>query len=279
MNPIHAFFAALLTFFLAGAVRRTLGVILLGATVFTAPAFCQVGAAAIVAAAARIVDVIVNVMGPLVSGVVAAARAVLGLINAFRSLFEEKVYPVQSIDRARALAAILAATFRGLFSRLLNLPVHSATLPRPAALEVLIRNRSTADFAALDAAFERVYQPVPAATLLHSSDRDLVDMDDAAAKALLKTLKESEQVVDQASGAAQDIETETQLQAPGSAAYLSGIGLTAAVQSQAMMMRMIAAELRQEAAKLAHDNARRKRNAVFSEEFRRTGAQAFGRQR
>jgi hypothetical protein len=56
--------------------------------------------------------------------------------------------------------------------------------------------------------------------------------------------------------------------APGSAPYLAGAGLVAAVKSQAMMQRMIAAAIRQEAARVAHDNTVRKRNAMFADEFR-----------
>ena len=42
----------------------------------------------------------------------------------------------------------------------------------------------------------------------------------------------------------------------------------ASVKSQAMMQRMIAADIRQEAARVAHDNTVRKRNAMFGAQFR-----------
>ncbi len=277
MNPIQAFFAALLTFFLATAVRRTLGVVLIGTTLVTAPVSAQEGIAVIIAAAGRVVDFIVRTLGPLLSSILGSANAILGAINAFRAFWEQVIDPILSIVRAQALAANIAAMLRGLFSSLLRTAVNSATLPRPITLETIARNRSTTDFGGLDAAFHGVYQPLPLPAKLNPIDRDLIDMSDASAKAMLKTLKESEQVADRTADAAQGIATEAQGQAPGSAAYLSGNGVVAAVHSQAMMLRMIAAEIRQEAAKLAHDNARRKRNATFSEEFRRTGAGVFRR--
>jgi hypothetical protein len=40
------------------------------------------------------------------------------------------------------------------------------------------------------------------------------------------------------------------------------------VKSQAMMQRMIGAAIRQEAARLAHDNTVRKRNEMFGAQFR-----------
>ena len=44
--------------------------------------------------------------------------------------------------------------------------------------------------------------------------------------------------------------------------------MIASVKSQAMMQRMIAAAIRQEAARIAHDNTIRKRNAMFGAQFR-----------
>jgi hypothetical protein len=64
------------------------------------------------------------------------------------------------------------------------------------------------------------------------------------------------------------IEDEGVNMAPGSAPYLAGAGMIASVKSQAMMQRMIAAAIRQEAARVAHDNTIRKRNATFGAQFR-----------
>jgi hypothetical protein len=44
--------------------------------------------------------------------------------------------------------------------------------------------------------------------------------------------------------------------------------MIASVKSQAMMQRMLAAAIRQEAARVAHDNAVRKRNTMFASQFR-----------
>ena len=50
--------------------------------------------------------------------------------------------------------------------------------------------------------------------------------------------------------------------------FLAAAGMTASVKSQAMMQRMIAAAIRQESARVAHDNTIRKRNAMFGAQFR-----------
>ncbi len=99
-------------------------------------------------------------------------------------------------------------------------------------------------------------------------ERDLADIDDAMALANLKTLKASDAMVDQMMAAANVIEDEGVNMAPGSAPYLAGAGMIASVKSQAMMQRMVAAAIRQEAARVAHDNTVRKRNAMFGAQFR-----------
>ena len=61
---------------------------------------------------------------------------------------------------------------------------------------------------------------------------------------VLKQLKASDQVVEQTLQAADIIEQEATQAAPGSAAFLSGSGMIAAVENQAMMQRMLAARAR-----------------------------------
>ena len=68
--------------------------------------------------------------------------------------------------------------------------------------------------------------------------------------------------------AAEAIEDEATRMAPGTAAYATAAAYIAAIQSQAHMQKMIAGQLRQEAARLAHDTMIAKRGAVFTRESR-----------
>jgi hypothetical protein len=138
-----------------------------------------------------------------------------------------------------------------------------------------MRNRSVGDFAQFDQAFRTTFQTLPPATDIHPGDRQRVDMSDALAMDTLKTLKASDQVVQQTLQASQIIEDEAAQAAPGSAAYLTGAGLIAAVENQATMQRMLAAELREEAAILAHSNAIRKRQADMASQFRQDTTTLF----
>src|ERR1019366_7887983 len=239
------------------------------------PAKAQLGALTVTIAAAAVVSLITNTIGSLLG----TSNGLLGSINDFMqalvSLWEDVVYPINLINQARAMVNQLVAQFRGLVAAIDNVNVHSATLPNPTALEAIMRNGSVADFAQFDQAFRTTDQPLPPVTDIDPGDRQRVDMSDALAMDTLKALKASDQVVGQTLQASQIIEDEAAQAAPGSAAFLTGAGLIAAVENQAMMQRMLAAELREEAAILAHTNAIRKRQADMANQFRQDTTTLF----
>ena len=271
MKLLTLFFTNLLAFVLAIRVRQVVAVTLVGAVAFTIvapPAKAQLGIPAIIAAAAQVVATITNVIGPLFGSIRGTLGAVNGVLNQFLNLWEQVVYPPQSINLARALVISLIAQYRGLLTALMRVNVSSAQLPNPVSLDSIMRNRGTGDFGQLTNAFGQTYRAIPQPADAHPIERDLADIDDAMALANLKTLKASDAVVDQMMAAANAIEDEGVNMAPGEAPFLAAAGITASVKSQAMMQRMIAAAIRQEAARVAHDNTVRKRNAMFGAQFR-----------
>ena len=213
-----------------------------------------------------------NLINNMIGGLLNAVRGTIGSINGvltqFDNLWEQVVYPLQLVNQARALVGLMIAQYRGLLTSLLQVNVSSAQLPNPVALEIIIRDRNTADFPQLTNAFGQTYRAIPQPADAHPMERDLADIDDAMALANLKTLKASDAMVDQMMAAANVIEDEGVNMAPGSAPYLAGAGMIASVKSQAMMQRMVAAAIRQEASRVAHDNTVRKRNAMFGAQFR-----------
>ena len=254
-----------------GRGRSTIAVVLvmLIAIGLVAPpqAKAQIGALGVAAAAAAVVSLITNTIGSLLG----TANGLLGSINNFFqalvNLWENIVYPIALINQARMMVTQLIAQFRGLVTAIANVNVRSATLPNPSALEAIMRNGSIADFAQFNQTYRTTYQQLPPVTDIDPGDRQRVDMSDALAMDTLKTLKASDDVVNQTLQASQIIEDEAAQAAPGSAAYLTGAGMVAAVENQAMMQRMLAAELREEAAILAHTNAIRKRQADMASQF------------
>jgi len=271
MKLLSLFFTNLLAFFLVIRVRRVVALTLVGAVAFTVvapPARAQLGIPAVIAAATAVVTLINNVIGGLLNAIRGTIGSINGVLAQFDNLWEQVVYPLQLINRARALVSSLIARYRGILTALLQVNVSSAQLANPVALENIMRDRNTGNFAQLTTAFGQTYRAIPQPTDAHPMERDLADIDDAMALANLKTLKASDAMVDQMMAAANVIEDEGVNMAPGSAPYLAGASMIASVKSQAMMQRMVAAAIRQEAARVAHDNTVRKRNAMFGAQFR-----------
>jgi hypothetical protein len=163
----------------------------------------------------------------------------------------------------------MIAQFRGLMQGIFSINPHTATLPNPVALENIIRNRQTGDLGSVGQIYLNTFRPVPQAGLMAPQDRDMTDMDDAMAQNNLKTLKMSDQAQDLMLQAADQIESlagdpDINHMAPGSAPFLTASAVVASVKSEAIMQKMLAAALRQEAARVAHDNALRKRRSALA---------------
>jgi ATP-dependent protease HslVU (ClpYQ) peptidase subunit len=89
-----------------------------------------------------------------------------------------------------------------------------------------------------------------------------MDMDDAIAVGSLKTTVVSDQTTSGLLSLADSIEQQSSTAAPGSGAMLATEAQIASLQSQAYLAKVLAAELRQEATKLAHQNALIKQSAL-----------------
>ena len=261
-------------------IRSSIALTLIGAVlcffvVLPQPARAQLGFGGVFSAINSVIGIITNTIGPLLHTGIGILNGINSVTQAFSNFWQTVVYPLASINQALSLAQLLMRTFTPLAQSIANINVLSATLPNPASLESNMRDSSTGDFSTFDQDFRQTYQQLPAPTDIDPGDRQRVDMSDAMSMDVLKQLKASDQVVEQTLQAASMIEQEATQQAPGSAAFLSGAGMTAAVANQATMQRLLAALLRDEAAVLAQSNSRVKRNSDFTTEFRTNAASAL----
>ena len=99
MKLLSLFFANLLAFFLVTRVRQVVALTLAGALAFTVvapPAKAQLGIPVVIAAAAQVVTMITTVIGPLLSAIQGTIGAINGVLNQFRNLWEQVVYPLES---------------------------------------------------------------------------------------------------------------------------------------------------------------------------------------
>jgi hypothetical protein len=210
---------------------------------------------------------------------VAAIQSVLNVINnliktalisinsvrtAISNFYKQATWPVALINQAKAMVTQMIGQYRSVMQNIFSINLKSATLPNPIGLENAIRNHQTNDFASLTTSFGSTYGSVPNTTVASPADRTMMDMDDALAVDNLKTLKMSDAADDLTLQAADNIENAASEAAPGSAPFLTATAVVATIQSQALTQKMLAAELRQEAARLAHENALRKRGSVMT---------------
>lgn len=191
----------------------------------------------------------------------------LNSINIIRSTvlnhYQQTVWPVNLINLARSQIVGTISQFRGLMRGIMSINPHTATLPNPAALENMLRDRSIGNLGSLSQVYVNMYRPVPQAGMTAPEDRNMTDMDDALAQDNLKTLKMSDQAQDLMLQAADRIEDIASMSAPGSAPILTASSAVSNIKSQAVMQKMLAAMMRQEAARVAHDNALRKRRSAL----------------
>ena len=213
------------------------------------------------------------------SSLVGAIQAVLNVINgiihsgltsinsvrtAINSLYQNVVWPVQLINLARQQVAQMIAQYRRLMWGILRINVASATLPPTQQLERVIRDQQTGDFALLTTNYGNAYGPVPVSTAASPPDRAMTDMDDAMALDTLKTLKKTDEAGTLALQAGDQLEGGAGVAAPGSSPFLTATAVVASIQCQALTQKMLAADLRQEAARLAHESALLKRSTTYT---------------
>jgi hypothetical protein len=211
------------------------------------------------------IQVVLNVINGAIQTALNAINTTRAAIN---NLYQSLIWPVQLISQAKAQIVQMINQYRTLMASILNIDLHSATLTTPQSLENAIRDHQVNNFSALTQAFGNTYGAIPLSTDASQADRDMSDMDDALTLDSLKTLKVSDSATDLELQVADSIETSASQAAPGSAPLLTASAVASSIRSHALTQKMLAAELRQEAAHIAHQNGFRKRGAAFSTQLR-----------
>lgn len=207
------------------------------------------------------IQAVLNVINGLIR---TALNSINTVRNAISSFYQSVIWPVNLINQAKAQVTQMITQYRTLMQNIFHINLASATLPTVQRLETLMRNPQTSDFNSLSTSYGNAFGPIPTATAASPEDRVLTDMDDALALDNLKTLKATDSAVNLTLQVADQLESASSQAAPGSAPFLTASAVVAGIQSQAVTQRMLAAELRQEAARMAHKNAQRKRLSTYS---------------
>ena len=251
-------------------LRKPTTVLFLLSVMLLLPMAANAGVADIITLLTTITSTLRNGIGQVLSGI--------QTINTTARNFEQQVvWPVTLINQTRAEVAQVRSQFTSLAGQIQSIPTNSASLVNPKQLEALLRSRQSGNLGQISASYTQVYQVLPQANQATATQRNLMDVDDALALGALKTATTSDQASQQMLNVADGLEQQAALSAPGSASILTAQAQAANLQSQAMLQRMLAAELRQEAARLAHANALRKQSAEANRTLRNNLQQILSR--
>jgi hypothetical protein len=194
-----------------------------------------------------------------IGGALGGIQNLNSTINNFR---QHTIWPLAQLNQARAFVTSTRAHYGGLMFQIQAIKNNSATLTNPSQLESLFRNGQSGSIGLFQPLYSNVYGNVPSATDARLLQRNMVDMDDALAQGSLKTTVLSDQTTRKMLSLADSIEQQSATAAPGSGTMLATQAGISELESQAYLAKVLASELRQEAAKLAHQNSLLKQSAA-----------------
>jgi hypothetical protein len=202
-----------------------------------------------------------TLQGPI-GGVLGEMQKISAAINHFR---QEIIWPLALINQTRSFISATRAHYTGLMGQIEGIKNNSASLAVPMQLESLFRSAQAGTIAQIPPIYMQVYQPVAQAGIAQPLQRNLMDIDDAMAMDSLKTAMVSDQNTQGMLALADSLEQQAMSAAPGSAPMVTAQARVADLETQAQLAKMLAAQLREEATKLAHRNAMLKQSSVATQ--------------
>jgi hypothetical protein len=191
-------------------------------------------------------------------------KAINQVAQQMQQLYQTTVAPLAAINQARGFVANSINTYRGQMSQAFNTPFASAVTPGPQQFESLLHSRVSAEIPALNTSFTSNFGSTPIVDAASPQDRVMMDVDDALGQENFKTTLIADQGADVVLQTADLMENQVALSTPGSNPFLTAQAQVANLRCQAYIQKMLAAELRQEAGRIAHDNVLVKRRTAAS---------------
>jgi hypothetical protein len=199
-----------------------------------------------------LLNTITSTIQGAIGGALTEIQSINSAINNFR---QQIVWPLAAINQAKAFVASVRAQYGSVMSGIVTIKNNSASLVPPSQLESIFRSGRASSIDQVQPTYTNVYSAVPTQTQAQPLQRNMMDMDDALAMGSLKTTMLSDQTTQGMLAMADSIEQQSATAAPGSGPMLSTQAQVAELETQALMAKVLASELRAEAARLAHQNA------------------------
>jgi len=205
-----------------------------------------------------------SIFSSIQSDIGSSLSSVNQIMQQVTKLYQTTVAPLAALNQARGFVANSISSFRNSMNQVFNAPFTSAVTPGPQQFESILHSRLTTQIPSLQTSFTTNYGAIPQANTALPQDRVMMDMDDALGQQNLKTTLVADQGQDVILQTANQMENQVAVSTPGSNPYLTAQAQVANLRCQAYMQMMIAAELRQEAGRIAHDNALVKRRTTMT---------------
>lgn len=203
-----------------------------------------------------------SIFSSIQSDIGGSLSAINQVAQQMQKLYQTTVAPLAAINQARGFVVNSINSFRSQMSQIFNTSFTSAVTPGPQQFESILHSRLSAQIPALQTSFTTNYGVMPQVNAASPQDRVMMDVDDALGQENLKTTLIADQGGDAILEAAEQLENQVAVSTPGSNTFLTAQAQVANLRCQAFMQKMLAAELRQEAGRIAHDNVLVKRRTA-----------------
>jgi hypothetical protein len=194
----------------------------------------------------------------------ASLSSINQIAQQIQRLYQTTVAPLAAINQARGFVANSINSYRSQMNEVFNTHFTSAVTPGPQQFESILHSRLSAQVPALQESFIANFGAIPQVNAASPQDRVMMDVDDALGQENLKTTLIADQGADVILQTANQMENQVAVSTPGSNPFLTAQAQVANVRCQAFIQKMLAAELREEAGRIAHDNVLVKRRAAVT---------------
>ena len=187
----------------------------------------------------------------------AGLQAINVILNNTYSFLQTDVWPLKAIAQALGMAGQV----QGLYAQIgaiLQIPIATATLPNPKQLEAILMSGmsgSTGQISNTTGSYAAVYNVVPTPQNASPAVRDLIDMTDAVAQDAMERAIAIDAIAAQELSAANQINTNIQSTAPGTAPMIEAEADAWLVRANAYTQSALSDLMRVRAIDLADNGA------------------------
>jgi hypothetical protein len=203
-----------------------------------------------------------SIFGSIQNDIGDSLSSINQIAQQMQKLYQTTVAPLAAINQARGFVGNSINAYRSQMNGIFNTHFTSAVTPGPQQFESILHSRLSAQIPALQTSFITNFGAIPQVNAASPHDRVMMDVDDALAQENLKTTLIADQGEDVILQTADQMENQVAVSTPGSNPFLTADAQVANLRCQAFMQKMLAAELRQEAGRIAHDNVLVKRRTA-----------------